>query len=278
MISSSLPILGLHPIRFPLLHVNMMIDSHAHLSFSSYSPEEIDEIINRAHENGVDTIINIGGGEGYEGNLKALELAEHYPQIHATVGIHPHDAHLVTPQMIEDLKSLLADKKVIAIGEVGLDFHYNHSDPKVQEEVFRQMIRLAKEVRLPMVLHVRDAYDRLYTILEEEEGFECGGVVHCFTGDWSFAEKMIEKGFYISFSGVITFKKSEALREVVRKIPTEKILIETDCPYLSPEPHRGKRNEPAYVKFTALKIAEIKKLTLDDVQRITSLNRSKSVV
>jgi TatD DNase family protein len=250
----------------------MLIDSHAHLSFDSFKTEEIEGVLARAKEAGVDTIINIGGGEGFEGNLKAVELAEHYPNIFATVGIHPHDAKIVTVQTVEDLKNLMADKKVIAIGEIGLDFFYKHSEPEVQEEAFRKMIRLAKEKKLPIVIHNRDSDDRLYRILEEENGFETGGVVHCFTSTWEFAKKMIDRGFYISFSGIITFKKSEALREVVRKIPTEWYLVETDCPYLAPEPFPGKRNEPAYVRTTAQKIAEVKGLTLEDVARTSALN------
>ncbi|MFO1519957.1 MAG: YchF/TatD family DNA exonuclease [bacterium] len=250
----------------------MLIDSHAHLTFDPFKPEELEGILARAREAGVETIINIGGGEGYEGNLRAVELAEHTPNVFATVGMHPHDAKLVTDSTVEDLKNLLSDKKVVAIGEIGLDFHYNHSEPKVQEEAFRKMIRLAKETKLPIVIHNRDSDERLYQILEEEKGFETGGVVHCFSSNWEFAKKMIDRGFYISFSGIITFKKADELREVVKKIPTEWYMVETDCPYLAPEPFRGKRNEPAFVKYTAQKIAEIKGLTLEDVARTASLN------
>ncbi len=250
----------------------MLIDSHAHLSFDSFKPEEIDAVLARAKENGVEALINIGGGEGVEGNVRAVELAARYPEIFATVGIHPHDASLVTDEVIEKLRQLIPNSKVVAIGEVGLDYHYNHSDPVIQRQVFRQMIQLAKEVHLPLVLHVRDAYDDLFQILKEEDGFQVGGVVHCFSGDLDFAKKMIAEGFKISFSGIITFKKSEALREVVKKIPTEFLMVETDCPYLAPEPFRGKRNEPAFVRYTAQKIAEIRGLTLEDVARTTTLN------
>ncbi len=251
----------------------MLIDSHAHLNFKEYSsPDEIGQLLDRAREQGVDTIINIGGGEAYEGNLKAIEVANQYPHVYATVGIHPHDAKIVTDEMVEDLRKLSQDPRVVAIGEVGLDFFYNNSDPQIQEEAFRKMIRLAREVKLPLSIHVRDAYDRLYQIMEEEKAFECGGVIHCFSGDWVFAQKMIDNKFYISFSGIITFKKSTELREVVKKVPTEYILVETDAPYLTPEPFRGKKNEPAYVRKVAEKIAEIKGLTLEDVARVTTLN------
>lgn len=252
--------------------MGMLIDSHAHLNFKEYNPDEIAQMLDRAREQGVDAFINIGGGEAYEGNVKAIEIAEQYPHIYATVGIHPHDASIVTDAMVEDLRKLTENPKVVAIGEVGLDFFYNHSNPEVQEETFRKMIRLAREVRLPLSIHVRDAYDRLYQIMEEENAFECGGVIHCFSGDWEFAEKMMAKKFYLSFSGIITFKKSADLREVVRKTPTEYILIETDSPYLTPEPFRGKKNEPAYVRKVAEKVAEIKGLTLEDVARVTTLN------
>ncbi len=250
----------------------MLIDSHAHLSFHDYKPEELEGVLARAKENGVETIINIGGGEGYEGNLRAVELAEHYPHIFAAVGIHPHDAKEVTDSTLENIRHLISDHKVVAIGEIGLDFHYKHSEPQVQEEVFRQFIRLGKEKKLPLIIHNRNSDDRLYQILEEEKGFEGGGVIHCFSSTWEFAKKVIDKGFHISFSGIITFKKADDLREVVRKTPTECFLVETDCPYLTPEPHRGKRNEPAFIRYTAQKIAEIKKLTLEDVARTTSLN------
>lgn len=250
----------------------MLIDSHAHLNFDPFKPEEIDEILFRAQENKVETIINIGAGEGVEGNLRAVELARNYPNIFSTIGIHPHDAKIVDEKIVNDLENLTAEKKVVAIGEIGLDYYYEHSDADIQKKVFRQMIQLAKKVKLPISIHVRDAYEELYQILEEENGFEYGGVIHCFSGDWNFARKMIEKGFYVSFSGIITFKKAADLREVVLKTPTEFILVETDSPYLTPEPHRGKRNEPAFVKIVAEKIAEIKKLTLEDVARTTSLN------
>src|SRR4030095_11447373 len=197
----------------------MLIDSHAHLSFKDYPAEEMEAVLARARENGVETIINIGAGDGYEGNLKAVEFAEHHPDIYATVGVHPHDAQIVTDEMVENLKALTSERKVVAIGEIGLDFHYNHSDPKTQEEVFRRMIRLAREVNLPISIHNRDSDARLYEILEEEKGFEGGGVVPCFSSDWAFAQKMIDRGFYISFSGIITFKKAEELREVVKKVP-----------------------------------------------------------
>lgn len=250
----------------------MLIDSHAHLNFKEYNPEEISQVLDRACEQGVDTIINIGAGEAYEGNLKAIEIANQYPHIYATVGIHPHDANIVTDEVVENLHKLSSEPKVLAIGEVGLDFYYNNSDPKIQEEAFRKMIRLAREVRLPLSIHVRDAYDRLYEIMKEENAFECGGVIHCFSGDCNFAQKMIAQKFYLSFSGIITFKKSEELRDVVRKTPTEFILVETDSPYLAPEPFRGKKNEPAHVRRVAEKIAEIKGLTLEDVARVTTLN------
>ncbi|MBL7685026.1 MAG: YchF/TatD family DNA exonuclease [Deltaproteobacteria bacterium] len=250
----------------------MLIDSHAHLSFKDYSPEELEALIARSQEAGVDSIINIGAGEGFEGNLKAVEVASQFPNIYATVGIHPHDAQILTPAMIDDLRNLAQNSKVVAIGEIGLDFYYSHSEHSTQEKVFRQMIHLAKELRLPISIHVRDAYERLYEIMKEEKAFECGGVIHCFSGDWNFAKKMIDEKFYLSFSGIITFKKSHELREVVEKTPTEYILIETDSPYLTPEPFRGKRNEPAHVQWVAKKIAEIKKLSFEDVARVTSLN------
>ncbi len=253
----------------------MLLDSHTHLSFKDFKPDEIEGVLLRAQEAGVETLVNIGAGDGWEGNPLAVEIAEKYPQVYATVGMHPHDAKLVNPDILQKIRELARHEKVVAIGEIGLDYYYENSEPEIQKQALRDQIALAKELKLPLSIHVRDAYDDLLKIFDEENAWDARGVIHCFSGDWNFARKVMDNGFNISFSGIITFKKSVELHEIVRKIPTEFLMIETDAPYLTPEPFRGKRNEPALMKYTAQKVAELKKLSYEDVARISTLNAKR---
>ncbi len=246
-----------------------MIDTHAHLQFDQFR-EDLPQVLSRANEAGVTTIITVGTEPAT--NREAVSLAVKYPQVYASVGIHPHEAARFPEKVVGDLKDLAGLEKVVAIGEFGLDYHYDHSPPEVQRDRFRQQIRLAHEVKLPLILHCRDAFDDCFRILDEEEGWKRGGVFHCFTGSLQIAEKIIEKGFYVSFSGIVTFKKSKELQEVARGLSADRFLIETDCPYLAPEPFRGKRNEPAYVRQVAQTVADLRGTTLEEVQRITSEN------
>ena len=204
------------------------------------------------------------------------ELAEQHDHIFAAVGIHPHDAVRVTDKCYDIVRDLATgNPKVVAIGEIGLDFYRDRSPREDQEKVFRRFIRLARELSLPVIIHDRDAHERVMTILREEKAAEVGGVLHCFSGDLQMARECVEMGFYLSIPGTVTYSTNEQLREVVRGIKIERLLLETDCPYLSPVPHRGKRNEPAYVRITAEKVAELKGLSLEDVGRITSLNAKR---
>ena len=247
-----------------------LIDSHAHIYGKEYLPD-FAEMMNRAKEAGVGTIIAVGAD--LESSREACALAEAHENIYCSVGIHPHDADRVTEKCYELVREMaLNNPKVVAIGEIGLDFFRDRSSRIAQEEVFRRFIRMARELSLPLIIHDRDAHDRILAIMKEERAGEAGGVLHCFSGDLAMAHECIEMGFKISIPGTITYPSNEALREVVRGVKIEQLLVETDSPYLTPAPHRGKRNEPAYVRLAAEKIAQLKGLSPEDVGRITSFN------
>lgn len=246
-----------------------LIDTHAHLDDKRFESDS-DEVIKRAEEAGVRTIINIG--TDLFSSKAAVGLATKYDSIYAVVGIHPHEAKEATDEVFIQLEELSKDKKVLAIGEIGLDYHYNHSPRPVQQDVFRQFIRMAKRGSLPIVIHSRSAADDTLRILKEERGGEAGGVFHCFSGDARMAREILDLGLYISFTGVITFKNfSQA--DLIRMIPEGRLLIETDCPYLAPVPKRGKRNEPSFLVHTAQKMAEILGCS---VEKVAQLNRTNA--
>lgn len=247
----------------------MLIDTHAHLEMREFSDDR-DDVIQRAREAGVEYIVTIG--TTVESSRDAVMLADKYDFIYAAVGIHPHEVKDILHPAYEILRHFAQHKKVVAYGEVGLDYHYEHSPRTDQKRKFRDMLREARELGLPVIIHDRDAHEDTLQILSEEWSPELGGVMHCFSGDLEMANKVIEMGLSISVAGPITFPKAESLREVVRQIPIEHLLIETDSPYLAPQAVRGKRNEPAYVRHTAAAIAAIKGLSFDDVARITSFN------
>ncbi|HBG06872.1 MAG: radical SAM protein [Geobacteraceae bacterium GWC2_58_44] len=247
-----------------------LIDSHSHIYGKEFS-HDLDLVLERAREAGVNTMIAVGAD--LESSREACQLAETYDQLYCSVGIHPHDADRVTEKCYQVVRELaLGRRKVVAIGEVGLDFYRDRSSRPAQEEVFRRFIRLARELSLPLIIHDRDAHDRIISILKEEQAAEVGGVLHCFSGDLEMARECIEMGFRISIPGTLTYPSNEALRDVVRGVKIEHLLIETDSPYLPPVPHRGKRNEPAFVRLVAERIAELKGLSPEDVARITSFN------
>ena len=248
-----------------------LIDSHAHIQGKEYAGE-VDAVIGRAREAGVEQIIVVGGAGDMSSNTAAVALAESWPNLYATVGMHPHDAKDVGEEELQQLKELAAHPKVIAIGETGLDYYYNHSPREVQRRVFAQFIRLASETDLPLVVHERDAAREVAELLRGEGEGKIRGVIHCFTGDYAAACAYLDLGFYLSLTGIITFKNAEPLREVVRKMPLDRIFVETDSPYLTPVPHRGRRNEPAYVRFVAATIANVKGLNIEEVARVTTNN------
>ncbi len=252
----------------------MFIDSHCHIDGPEYDADR-EEVIARARDAGVSTMLNVGTGDPHSGAFeRAVELAEKHSEIYAAVGVHPHDAKLFDDAAEQRLLNLVRQsKRVIAWGEIGLDYHYDHSPRDTQREVFRLQLRLAREQNLPVVIHSRNADDDTIAILSEElAGYERAGVLHCFGGSLAMAREAIELGFFISFAGNLTFKKAEDLRDVARQLPLGRLLIETDCPYLTPVPFRGKRNEPARVVETARCLAALHGKELEDIGRITSEN------
>ncbi len=247
----------------------MLIDTHAHLEMREFNDDR-EDVIQRARDAGVEYIVTIG--TTVESSRDAVLLADKYDFIYAAIGIHPHEVKDILHPAYEIIRHFAQHKKVVAYGEIGLDYHYEHSPRADQKRKFRDMLREARHLDLPIIVHDRDAHEDTLQILEEEWSPSLGGVMHCFSGDAAMAKKVIEMGFSISIAGPVTFPKAESLREVVRQIPIEHLLVETDSPYLAPQPVRGKRNEPAFVRHTAEAIAKIKGLTPDDVARITSFN------
>jgi len=247
-------------------------DSHAHLDGEDYA-EDLGAVIARARAAGVSRIVAVGlwRSPGSFGN--ALELAGSMPDLFAaTIGVHPHECARVPEEDWALAERLARDPRVVAVGETGLDFHYDHSPRDVQEASFRRSIAVAKAVGKPVVVHVREADEVCARVLREEGVPEAGGVIHCFTGDAAAARAYIDLGLFVSVAGVVTFRNAEAIREAVRIVPRDRLLVETDCPYLAPVPHRGKRNEPAWVVETARKVAEIWGVPAEEVARVTSEN------
>jgi TatD DNase family protein len=248
----------------------MLIDSHAHIQSKEYADER-EAVIARAHDAGVEKIIAVGGAGDMSSNTEAVALAAAFPNIYATVGMHPHDAKDVGDDELRKLVELAAHPKVVAIGETGLDYYYNHSPHDVQRRVFTRFIHMARDTGLPIVVHERDAAQEAAELLRGE-GRGLRGVIHCFTGNYDAARAYLDLGFYISFAGIITFKNAAPLREVVQKVPLERMLVETDSPFLTPVPHRGRRNEPAYVRLVAETVAQVKGIHFDEVARATTRN------
>lgn len=250
------------------------IDSHCHIDGEAFDADR-DEVVENAKRAGVLAMLVVGTGNPHDGEIaKAVETAEKYENVYASVGVHPHDAKLYTDAAEETLVNLVrSSRKVIAWGEIGLDYYYDHSPRDVQREVFVRQIRKAKELGLPIIIHSRDADDETVEILTEEcsyAGFK--GIMHCFGGTAAMAENLMKLGFMISFAGNVTFKKADNLRDAARVVPLEKLLIETDCPFLTPIPFRGKRNEPALVVETAKFLADFYGVELENLANQTTQN------
>lgn len=245
----------------------MLIDSHAHLEMKEFDHDR-DAVIGRASQAGVDLIITVGTNMSL--SRKAVSLASKYENIYATVGIHPHDVAKISNKTYDDIKELSCQKKVVAYGEIGLDFFRNISPRTLQIEKFDEQLQLALELNLPVIIHDRDAHEQTLRIVKSS-GIR-HGVFHCFSGDRVMAGRCLDLGFYLSIPGVVTFDKAKTLQEVVRYVPLSSLLVETDCPYLTPTPHRGERNEPAYIVETVKKVAEIKGLTPEEVSTLTAQN------
>ncbi|MFH1454338.1 MAG: TatD family hydrolase [Armatimonadota bacterium] len=238
----------------------MFIDTHIHLDSKEYE-NDLEEVLSKAGEKEVEYCINPGS------DLRSLDtiprISEKYPQILPAYGIHPHDAKDFNDNLYSKIKTMLQEKAV-AVGETGLDFHYNFSEPQIQKEVFLKHINLSKEFDLPLIIHSRKAEEDIYNLLKKENMKK--GVIHCYSGSLEYAEKFINLGFYIGITGVVTFPKAENIRDIVKNIPLERILTETDGPYMAPVPHRGKRNLPEYIPFIAEKITQIKEKNLEVIQ------------
>jgi TatD DNase family protein len=251
----------------------MWFDTHAHISDRDFD-EDRTEAIERAFSAGVTRFVNIGCTRKWA--LDTLRLVEEYEGIYGTVGLHPHDAKSMTDDFMEDMKQWAAHPKIMAIGEIGLDFHYDHSPRDVQRQVFRSMIRLAREMAMPITVHDREAHQECFDILTEEDGWANGGIYHCYSGSAEMAAEIVKKGFYISFSGVVTFKNADKLRRAAAAVPLDRLLIETDCPYLSPHPYRGKRNEPAHVVETGKSLAELRGVSTEEMAALTWANACRA--
>ncbi len=248
-----------------------MIDSHAHLEMEAFDGDR-EDVLRRAKMVGVETILSLGLMDEGATYSKAFQLVDDHPELLTAIGCHPHDAKSFGSEGEQFLRELSQRPRLVAIGEVGLDYHYNLSPPETQQDVFRRQIRVARSLGLPLIIHQREAEKDLITILDEEKSSEVGGILHSFTADRETALAAIERGFLISFSGIVTFKNAGPLREVARELPMDKILVETDCPYLAPVPYRGKRNEPAFVRETASCLADVKGFTLKEIEAATDEN------
>ena len=253
----------------------MWLDSHCHLTADRFA-EDRQAVIDRAFAGGVDQLISIGSGYGVAGNADAIALAEADRRIFATAGVHPHEASEHDDTSRAALRSWLAHPRCIAVGECGLDYHYMNSDREVQRSVFAEQVALARELSMPVSIHVRgdepNAYDELLDIWIQEGRNELRGVLHCYTGSLEFARRALDHGFDVSFSGIVTFKKSEELRSVAKGLPLERLLVETDAPFLAPQGHRGRRNEPAWVGRVGETIAELHGVAAEELAHQTSAN------
>lgn len=249
----------------------MYIDSHCHIERETYG-DGLEAVLERARAAGLSHLIVVGATRVAEGAREALALAERLPWVFATAGIHPHDAGRATEDDLGFVEHAMAHPKVVSFGEIGLDYYYDHAPREVQRQVFARQLRAAVAVDEPAMLHVRDAHEDTWRVLDEVGLPARGGVVHCFTGGPREAAEYLARGMLLSIPGVVTFRNAEALREVVRTMPLDRMLIETDSPYLAPVPHRGQRNEPAFVVATAAKIAEVRGTNGEEIGRVTRDN------
>jgi TatD DNase family protein len=251
----------------------MLIDTHTHLDDPRYDSDR-DAMIRRAREAGIEAMITIGCDLAT--SRAAVAMTDRYEFVYASIGVHPHEVRHVEDHWYDEFRKLAARTKVVAYGEIGLDYHYNNSPPEEQRRRFREQVRLGKELRLPLVIHTREAQEDTIRILKEEQASEAGGVLHCFSGDAWLAKDALDLGFYLSFSGILTFQNATMLRDIARTVPIDRLLIETDCPYLTPVPHRGQRNEPAFVSHVADQLSSLlsgdDRWSVEDIARLTSEN------
>src|SRR5881397_4025219 len=250
----------------------MLIDSHCHIDDARFDADR-EAMIQRARDAGIEHFVTIGFD--LKTSRAAVALAQKYPFISATVGVHPHEVKHIQDNWNDELRALAKSERVVAYGEIGLDYHYDHSPRDVQRARFREQVQLARELYLPIIIHTREAQEDTIAILQEEKAGALGGVFHCFSGDAWLAKDALDLGFYLSFSGVITFQNATMLRDIAKTVPLDRILVETDSPYLTPVPHRGKRNEPSYVRHVAEKLADLHGLSAQDVEDATTQNTKR---
>jgi TatD DNase family protein len=251
-----------------------LIDSHCHLDNEQFA-EDREAVIERALAAGIEHMVAIGSGDGPPDLEAGIRLADRYPFFYATIGVHPHDAAKANRETYRRLGELVGHPKVVAIGEIGLDFHYDHSPRAVQRDVFVEQMRIARDARKPIVIHTRSAWPDTIALLREhwaEPGQQFGGIMHCFSEGPREAEEALALGFHVSFAGIVTFPKATAIQEAARIVPADRLLIETDAPFLAPVPKRGKRNEPAFMVETARKMAELRGVTPEEIAQVTSVN------
>lgn len=246
-----------------------MIDSHCHLDDARFDADR-EEVLERARAAGVTLALTIGSGNGPPDLEVATRLAEAVPWLYATVGVHPHEASKADAASLERLEQICGHPKVVAVGEIGLDYHYDHSPRDVQRDIFAAQLAIARRAAKPIIIHTREAWDD--TVSSLRHNWEGAGVMHCFSGGWDEAVKSLDLGFYLSFAGILTFPKAAALRETAARLPLDRVLIETDSPYLAPVPHRGKRNEPAFVIYTAQALAQARGVPLEEIIAQTTAN------
>jgi TatD DNase family protein len=247
----------------------MLIDTHCHLDFEDFAGDR-QEVLRRARNAGVQEIITIG--IDLATSRRALALAEDNEGVYATVGIHPHDSYRLSPADMEELRAMGRRPQVVGYGEIGLDFYRNYQPRSLQLSCFVEQLGLAKQLGLPVVVHDREAHEDTFQVLKAEKAWEMGVVLHCFSGDWSFARRCLDLGFYLSIAGPVTFSKAPDLQEVARRCPLDQLLLETDAPFLAPVPKRGKRNEPAFLVHTAEKVALLRDLQILELSRRTTAN------
>jgi TatD DNase family protein len=253
--------------------VPALVDSHCHVAEPEFDPDR-DAVLARAAASGVTTLVCVGATGPAEANIPAVALAGQHGAVTvvATVGVHPHHAATADEAAFATLARLAAAPGVVGIGETGLDFHYDHSPRPAQREAFRRTIALARRLALPLVVHVREAHAEAADILESEDAAAVGGVIHCFTGDRADARRYLDLGFHVSVAGIVTFRNAGGLREAVRDVPLDRLLVETDAPYLAPVPHRGRRNEPAHVRLVAEAVAAVRDAPLASIAAATTAN------
>jgi TatD DNase family protein len=250
-----------------------LIDSHCHIDLPQFDDDR-EEVVARAREAGLAEMLVVGGVDETGGLDRALRVAESF-SLPATAGLHPHEARLASDSVYDTLRGLAREGRVVAIGEIGLDFHYDFSPRDVQRQAFRAQVRLARELGRPIVVHTREADEETAAILEEEGAGEVGGVIHCFTGGLELARRSLDLGFCISFSGIVAFPRAEVIQQVAREVPDDRLLVETDAPFLAPPPHRGKRNEPAFVVEVARQVAELRGVGRENVGELARRNYSR---